>query len=123
MRCRCSKLPAVVRVGREYGSDLRWWLWPIAAAACAELSLGGAASPGVDGPWFVDVTHQAGVDRPHRTRQFENPYAKIMAGYTALGASAAVADYDGDGFEDVFVTDSSREGRNHLYHNNGDFTF
>ena len=46
-----------------------------------------------------------------------------MAGYTALGASAAVADYDGDGFEDIFVTDSKQGGKNHLYHNNGNFTF
>jgi hypothetical protein len=74
-------------------------------------------------PWFLDVTRAAGVDRPHHNRQFDNPYAKIMAGYTALGASASVADYDGDGFEDIFVTDSSRDGRNHLYHNNGNFTF
>src|SRR5262249_1101048 len=36
---------------------------------------------------------------------------------------AAVADYDGDGFEDVFVTDSKEGGRNRLYHNNGNFTF
>jgi hypothetical protein len=34
-----------------------------------------------------------------------------------------VADYDGDGFEDIFVTDSAEGGRNHLYHNNGDLTF
>ncbi len=46
-----------------------------------------------------------------------------MAGYTALGASAAVADYDGDGFDDLFVTDSAADGRNHLYRNNGNFTF
>ena len=46
-----------------------------------------------------------------------------MAGYTALGAAAAVADFDGDGFEDLFVTDSSEAGRNRLYRNNGDFTF
>src|ERR1700722_18165301 len=46
-----------------------------------------------------------------------------MAGYTALGASAAVADYDGDGYDDIFVTDSKLGGKNHLYHNNRDFTF
>jgi len=74
-------------------------------------------------PWFLDVTHAAGVDVPHHNRRFENPYAAIMAGYTALGASAAVADFDGDGFEDVFVTDSARDARNHLYRNNGNFTF
>ena len=46
-----------------------------------------------------------------------------MQGYTALGAAAAVADYDGDGFEDIFVTDSKIDGKNHLYHNNGNLTF
>ncbi len=59
----------------------------------------------------------------HTNRVFENPYAHIMAGYTALGASVAVADYDGDGFDDMFVTDSSASGKNHLYHNNGNLTF
>src|SRR6185312_3871067 len=72
---------------------------------------------------FEDVTARAGVAVPHHNRQFENPYAEIMAGYTALGAAAAVADYDGDGWEDVFVTDSAAGGKNHLYHNNGNFTF
>jgi len=72
---------------------------------------------------FEDVTARAGVAVPHHNRQFENPYAAIMAGYTALGAAAAVADYDGDGWEDVFVTDSAAGGKNHLYHNNGNFTF
>src|SRR5215471_2846644 len=80
-------------------------------------------SPGATTRGFLDVTRAAGVDRPHHNRRFENPYASIMAGYTALGASASVADYDGDGFEDVFVTDSAADGRNHLYRNNGNFTF
>src|SRR5438874_9862109 len=72
---------------------------------------------------FDDITQKAGVARAHHNRRFENQYAKIMAGYTALGASAAAADYDGDGFEDLFVTDSSADGHNHLYHNNGNLTF
>jgi enediyne biosynthesis protein E4 len=73
--------------------------------------------------WFEDVTDQAGVSAPHRNRQFDNEYATIMAGYTALGASAAVADFDGDGFDDLFVTDSAADGTNRLYRNNGDWTF
>jgi hypothetical protein len=73
--------------------------------------------------WFEDVTQKAGVLARHSNRVFDNPYAKIMAGYTSLGASVAAADYDGDGFEDVFVTDSKLGGKNHLYHNNGNFTF
>jgi hypothetical protein len=59
----------------------------------------------------------------HHNRAFKNPYAEIMAGYTALGAAVAVADYDGDGFEDLFVTDSADGGKNHLYRNRGGFTF
>jgi hypothetical protein len=73
--------------------------------------------------WFEDVTAKAGINAKHTNRVFHNPYAQIMAGYTALGASATVADYDADGFEDVFVTDSKEDGKNHLYHNNGNFTF
>src|SRR5258707_1357833 len=72
---------------------------------------------------FEDVTARAGVAVPHHNRRFENPYAKIMAGYTALGAAAAVADFDGDGFDDVFTTDSSATGKNRLYRNNHNLTF
>lgn len=72
---------------------------------------------------FEDVTERSGLARKHTNRAFENPYAEIMAGYTALGAAAAVADFDGDGFEDLFVTDSAEGSPNLLYRNNGDFTF
>ena len=64
------------------------------------------------GSWFEDITQQAGVDHKHTNRSFENVYAHIMEGYTALGAAVAVADYDGDGFEDLFVTVSKLSGKN-----------
>ena len=66
--------------------------------------LGGGASITTD-KWFDDVTTRAGMAHKHTNRTFKNPYAHIMAGYTALGASAAVADYDGDGFDDACETD------------------
>ncbi len=69
--------------------------------------------------YFEDITVAAGVARAHRNRAFENPYAHIMEGYTALGAAVAVADFDGDGWEDLFVTDSSEQGRNQLYRSHG----
>src|SRR6185503_19755689 len=59
----------------------------------------------------------------HTNRIFDNPYAKIMAGYTALGASVAIADFDSDGYDDVFLTDSAQNGKNRLYHNNHNLTF
>jgi hypothetical protein len=51
---------------------------------------------------FTDVTEKAGV----------------AAG--GFGQGVAVADYDGDGFSDLYVT---QYGRSILYHNNGDGTF
>jgi hypothetical protein len=73
--------------------------------------------------WFKNVTHTAGIHESHHVRRFNNPYAEIMQGYTKLGAAVAVVDYNGDGFEDIFVTDSCATCKNHLYRNNGDFTF
>jgi hypothetical protein len=96
----------------------------LVAILAAVLAIG---VPGVTGAagdrWFEDITEKAGVGKPHHNRAFDNQYATIMAGYTALGASAAVADYDGDGFDDLYVTDSALTGRNHLYHNNHNLTF
>lgn len=65
----------------------------------------------------------AGVAVPHHNRTFANALAPIMEGYTALGAAAAVSDFDHDGLEDLFVTDSKDGGKNHLYQNLGDFSF
>ena len=95
---------------------------PLLALLLAAL---GAAPPqtGRLPPAFADVTAEAGVNVPHGLRQFHNAYAEVMAGYTALGAAAAVADFDGDGREDLFVTDSAENGRNHLYKNLGNLRF
>jgi hypothetical protein len=93
------------------------------AVAGLLIAAGANGAVAAAGSGFVDVAAAAGVDRPHHNRSFHNPYARIMEGYTALGAAVAVADYDGDGLDDLFVTDSSETGRNLLYHNDGDFTF
>jgi hypothetical protein len=51
---------------------------------------------------FTDVTRQAGV------------------AYSGWGQGACVADFDDDGYDDLFVT---YYGKNRLYHNNGNGTF
>ncbi|HMB54670.1 MAG TPA: VCBS repeat-containing protein, partial [Thermoanaerobaculia bacterium] len=99
---------------------------PTILLAVSLATAGGAAPAATEAPagrWFEDRTETAGVARPHHNRSFENPYAHIMEGYTALGAAVAVADYDGDSWEDLFVTDSAKDGKNLLYRNRGDFTF
>ncbi len=52
---------------------------------------------------FVDISHQAGIDR------------------TAISKAVVSADYDNDGYPDIYV--SNFNGFNFLYHNNGDRTF
>jgi hypothetical protein len=81
------------------------------------------AAEQADGRWFEEVTERAGVRHKHTNRSFNNAYAHIMQGYTALGAAVVVGDYNGDGFDDFFATDSQEHGKNLLYRNNGDFTF
>lgn len=98
----------------------RRWFLGAGLAVAASLAV---AAPAPPDKWFEDMTERSGVARKHTNRAFENPYAEIMAGYTALGAAAAVADFDGDGLDDLFVTDSAEGGVNLLYRNNGDFTF
>ncbi len=51
---------------------------------------------------------------------FEDMTEKSGLKGVGYGMGVAVADYDNDGFEDVFVT---AYGGNRLYHNNGDCTF
>ncbi|MBI2187376.1 MAG: CRTAC1 family protein [Acidobacteria bacterium] len=82
-----------------------------------------ATRPYADVRWFEDITAAARITAVHRSRAFENRYAEILGGNTALGAAAAVADFDRDGFEDIFLTSSSADGKNVLYRNNGDLTF
>ncbi len=52
---------------------------------------------------FVDISREAGIDR------------------VAFSKGVVSADYDGDGFPDLYV--SNFNGPNFLYHNNGDRTF
>jgi hypothetical protein len=108
---------------------LRRWLAVLGALALVPAGPAPAQSApppppaAAQAPWFRDVAAAAGVAAAHHERRFDNPYARIMEGYTALGAAAAVADYDGDGLDDLYVTDSAEDSRNHLYRNLGGFRF
>jgi hypothetical protein len=93
----------------------------MSGAGLAALLVALLANGGESG--FVEVTEAAGVAAAHRVRSFRHAYAEVMQGYTALGAAVAVGDFDGDGWEDLFVTDSAEDGRNRLYRNRHDFTF
>jgi hypothetical protein len=73
-----------------------------------------------------DVPKKTGptfLNRLYHQRQdgsFEDVTLKVGVGGAGYGMGAAVADYDNDGYEDLYVTGY---GHNTLYHNNGNGTF
>lgn len=72
---------------------------------------------------FEEIGAKAGIRVTHHTRSFHGKNAQVLHMFTSGGAAVAVGDYDNDGFEDIFVTDSDAGKPNHLFHNNGDLTF
>src|SRR5687767_10064474 len=72
---------------------------------------------------FEDVTAKAGVKRQHHTRTFKGKTADVLGMFTSGGSAAAAGDYDNDGDDDLFVTDSDDGKSNILYRNDGNFTF
>ena len=91
------------------------------------LVLGGAlAVPRASAPSsirFEEIAKKAGVQARHHTRRFKGDTGDVLRMFTSGGASVSVGDYDNDGFDDVFVTDSGEGTTSHLYHNNGNLTF
>jgi len=98
----------------------------LALASCMTVAAVEAA-PGVSDeprhPAFQDVTAAAGVAHRHHGPALDERLRNLGPWFSALGAGGAVGDFDNDGFEDIYVTDSLRGKPNALYHNNGDFTF
>ena len=75
-------------------------------------------------PLFIDVADQAHVAVPHHPAVFDmKKLGHIMPMVTAGASGGAVADYNHDGWLDIFVNDSKTGTRNHLFRNNGDMTF
>jgi len=72
---------------------------------------------------FQEVGAKSGTRVNHHTRRFAGPHGDVLRMFTSGGAAVAVGDYDGDGFDDLFVTDSDAGKTSHLFHNNGDMTF
>jgi enediyne biosynthesis protein E4 len=72
---------------------------------------------------FEEIAAKAGVRVQHHTHTFHGKNADVLHMFTSGGAAVAVGDYDNDGFEDIFITDSDAGKPNHLFHNNGNLTF
>jgi enediyne biosynthesis protein E4 len=72
---------------------------------------------------LTEVSRSAGVDFVHEPPTLDPKLAHIMPQVAALGAAVSVADVDGDGRPDIYVTSSGEGSKNRLYRNRGDGTF
>lgn len=84
----------------------------------AVLIMVGSASP-LLAQHFTDVTTSAGITFEHH---FDGRFEPQTGHARDLFPGASAADYDDDGWIDLFVPNGHGHA-NHLYHNNGDGTF
>ncbi len=80
--------------------------------AAAQVASETEAAVVLDRPAFVDVSAEAGIDFLHNV-----PRSLVFP----LGGGVVVFDHDGDGLDDIFITNMRQP--NALYRNNGDGTF
>lgn len=75
------------------------------------------------GMHLEEVSKTVGVDFVHKAPKLDSKLDHIMPQVASMGASVAVADFDRDGWQDFYATDSGEGSRNHLYRNLGDGSF
>jgi enediyne biosynthesis protein E4 len=108
----------------------RGWLLLLAAALAApgcgdgsQRAAAGEAAAAAGPTQFTAVTAAAGFTHRHHKPILDHQLDPIMPWVSSVGAAAAAGDYNGDGWIDLYVTDSRRGEPNHLYRNRGDGTF
>lgn len=70
-----------------------------------------------------EVAKSAGIDFHHQAPRLDAKLDHIMPQVASMGAAVSVADYDRDGWQDLYITNSGEGSRNSLYRNLGDGTF
>jgi hypothetical protein len=70
-----------------------------------------------------EVSRDAGIEFAHKAPTLDPKLAHIMPQVASMGASVSVADFDRDGWSDLYVTNSGEGSLNALYRNLGDGKF
>ncbi len=116
---------------------IAWFVWTIVlvsalvairmlnsqATAAAHESTSGAPADARFGFKLEESAKSLGVDFVHQGPTFDSRLAHIMPQVASMGAAVAVADFDRDGWQDFYVTNSGEGSLNRLYRNKGDGTF
>ncbi|MEX2261886.1 MAG: CRTAC1 family protein, partial [Bryobacteraceae bacterium] len=99
----------------------RWLKWT--GAAVLSLSLAWGWNGNFGAIRFEEIAEKAGVRNVHHTRIFNGKAADVLRMFTSGGAAVAVGDFNNDGLDDMFVTDSDKGRPNRLFRNDGNWKF
>jgi enediyne biosynthesis protein E4 len=75
------------------------------------------------GFYFSEVSRQSGIDFVHHSPMLDPRIDPILPQIASMGASVSVCDFDNDGWNDLYVTNSSFGYSNALYQNQKDGSF
>ncbi|MEX1011384.1 MAG: CRTAC1 family protein [Balneolaceae bacterium] len=75
------------------------------------------------GFYMEEVSGQAGIDFLHVRPVLDPKLDHILPSVASMGASVSVVDFNNDGWQDLYFTNSLPGKSNALYRNNGDGTF
>src|SRR5688500_18290665 len=100
----------------------------VAAVVLSQRTTGGGAVGVADaaaamsryGFRLEEVSKSVGIDFVHQAPKLDPKLAHIMPQVASMGAGVSVVDFDRDGRDDLYVTNSGEESQNRLYRNKGD---
>ncbi len=75
------------------------------------------------GFYLQEVAKTSGIDFKHQSPRLDPKLDHILPEVASMGAGVSVADFDRDGWSDLYVTNSGEGSRNSLYRNNHDGSF
>jgi enediyne biosynthesis protein E4 len=70
-----------------------------------------------------EVAKASGINFTHRAPELDPRLNHIMLQVASMGAAVSVVDFDRDGWQDLYVTNSGEGSPNSLYRNQGDGSF
>ena len=73
--------------------------------------------------YLEEVSNESGITFVHQSPVLDPEFTPIMPQIASMGASVSICDFDCDGWNDIYVTNSRYGSKNALYHNQQDGSF
>src|SRR5207237_6180197 len=70
------------------------------------------------GFYFEEVSKSSGINFTHQAPKLDSKLDNIMPVVASMGASVSVVDFDRDGWNDIYLTNSGEGSFNAFYKNN-----